>query len=847
MSEDLAPTSAEPKVGGLPPAKILLVDDQPKNLLALSAMLEPLGQEVVQASSGREALRYLLRDEFALVLLDVQMPVLDGYEVAELIRAREKSRAVPIIFLTAIHRDQRLVARAYTVGAVDYILKPIDPEILRSKVAVFIELYQKGQIIRRQADELKRATDREFAEFRRLSEYRYTMLAESMPQIVWTTDSQGLLSYGNGRWFECAGLPETEELSWRSIVHPHEYSEFARGFADAIADDRAWEAEFRLGDVAERRFRWHLVRMLPERDASGSVSAWVGTGTDIDARKRAEQALQMLASLTRRLGELNNRSHGLEQVLAATLPVLGDSAVLYMRSEETVTKRASASLCADLNLDDPRFDLGPSTVCFDGEPEVLANVSEILAHVGPLRAGEHVWFLHELGVSSYICCPLFVRERVIGSLVFLNRDPEKHYLDSDVELAKDVAGRMATALDNVGLYELAQSERAKLQEANRAKDMFLATVSHELRTPLNAIVGWGQMLRGGGLSAETAQRAVDTIERNGRALAQLVADLLDVSRVVSGNLHVDAGPVDLRAIVEAALDAARPLAASNGVELEAELPEQPLDTVGDATRLQQVVGNILGNALKFTGKGGHVGLSLSVQGNFARLEVKDDGPGIAPEFLPVMFERFKQADNGAHRAQRGLGLGLAIVKHLVELHAGSVSAHSDGLGKGARFVVSLPLSLSPSQSDEGAVSKSHDDEVVADSQRPVAAAERGALSGIYALLVEDDPDGCDLMQMMLRRFGAEVTAVSTAAAALESVRERPPDVLVSDIGLPDGDGFQLLKRVRESNRDLPAVAVTAYASRQDVAKALAAGFQAHVAKPVEPEQLSAAVAQVSRR
>jgi signal transduction histidine kinase/CheY-like chemotaxis protein len=811
VSEDLAPTSAEPKVGGLPPAKILLVDDQPKNLLALSAMLEPLGQEVVQASSGREALRYLLRDEFALVLLDVQMPVLDGYEVAELIRAREKSRAVPIIFLTAIHRDQRLVARAYTVGAVDYILKPIDPEILRSKVAVFIELYQKGQIIRRQADELKRATDREFAEFRRLSEYRYTMLAESMPQIVWTTDSQGLLSYGNGRWFECAGLPETEELSWRS------------------------------------RFRWHLVRMLPERDASGSVSAWVGTGTDIDARKRAEQALQMLASLTRRLGELNNRSHGLEQVLAATLPVLGDSAVLYMRSEETVTKRASASLCADLNLDDPRFDLGPSTVCFDGEPEVLANVSEILAHVGPLRAGEHVWFLHELGVSSYICCPLFVRERVIGSLVFLNRDPEKHYLDSDVELAKDVAGRMATALDNVGLYELAQSERAKLQEANRAKDMFLATVSHELRTPLNAIVGWGQMLRGGGLSAETAQRAVDTIERNGRALAQLVADLLDVSRVVSGNLHVDAGPVDLRAIVEAALDAARPLAASNGVELEAELPEQPLDTVGDATRLQQVVGNILGNALKFTGKGGHVGLSLSVQGNFARLEVKDDGPGIAPEFLPVMFERFKQADNGAHRAQRGLGLGLAIVKHLVELHAGSVSAHSDGLGKGARFVVSLPLSLSPSQSDEGAVSKSHDDEVVADSQRPVAAAERGALSGIYALLVEDDPDGCDLMQMMLRRFGAEVTAVSTAAAALESVRERPPDVLVSDIGLPDGDGFQLLKRVRESNRDLPAVAVTAYASRQDVAKALAAGFQAHVAKPVEPEQLSAAVAQVSRR
>ncbi|MEI9948586.1 MAG: response regulator [Pseudomonadota bacterium] len=842
MSEDLASARVEPRAGGLPAAKILLVDDQPKNLLALSAMLEPLGQEVVQASSGKEALRYLLRDEFALVLLDVQMPVLDGYEVAELIRARERSRAVPIIFLTAIHRDQRLVARAYTVGAVDYILKPIDAEILRSKVAVFIELYQKGQIIHRQAEELKRATEREFADFRRVSEYRYTMLAESMPQIVWTTDSQGQLSYGNGRWFECAGLAESDELSWQSIVHPNEYSEFARGFAEALADERAWEAEFRLGNVNERRFRWHLVRMLPERGPSGNVSAWVGTSTDIDARKRAEQALQMLASLTRRLGELTDRSHGLDELLAATLPVLGDSALLYLRSDETVVKRASASLSSDLNLDDPRFDLGPSTVCFDGEAEVFANVSEILAQSGASRAGEHVWFLQELGVSSYICCPLFVRERVFGSLVFLNRDPEKHYLDSDVELAKDVAGRMATVLDNVGLYELAQTERAKLQEANRAKDMFLATVSHELRTPLNAIVGWGQMLRGGGLSHETEQRAVDTIERNGRALAQLVADLLDVSRVVSGNLHVDEGQVDLRSIVEAALDAARPVAASNGVELEVELPDQPLNTVGDATRLQQVVGNILGNALKFTAKGGHVALSLVVDGKFARLEIKDDGPGIAPEFLPVMFERFKQADNGAHRAQRGLGLGLAIVKHLVELHGGTVLAHSDGIGKGARFVVTLPLGLLP------AIDSNLEAALLSQPETaPATIAARGELSGIYALLVEDDPDGCDLMQMMLRRFGAEVTAVSTAAAALASVRERRPDVLVSDIGLPDGDGFQLLKRVRESNQGLPAVAVTAYASRQDVAKALAAGFQAHVAKPVEPAQLRAAVAHASGR
>jgi len=840
MSQELELLSGARLHGtGQPEAKILLVDDQPKNLLALSAMLEPLGQEVVQASSGKEALRHLLREEFALVLLDVQMPVLDGYEVAELIRARERSRAVPIIFLTAIHRDQRLVARAYTVGAVDYILKPIEPEILRGKVAVFVELYQKSQIIARQAEELRRAAERQIADFRRTSEHRYTMLAESMPQIVWTSDRQGELRYGNRRWFECAGLPESEPLSWQSIVHPQELAEFSRGFAQALSDQRAWEAEFRLGNVAERRFRWHLVRMLPEYDSTGEINAWVGTNTDIDARKRAEQSLQTLAALTRHLGEVTDRSHGLEEVLATTLPLLGDCAVLYLRTDETVTKRASASLIADLNLEDPRFDLGPSTVCFDGKPEVLASVAGILGESGPARAGEHVWFLHELGVSCYICWPLFIRDRVFGSLVFLSRDPERRYQDSDLELAKDVAGRMATALDNVGLYELAQSERAKLQDANRAKDMFLATVSHELRTPLNAIVGWGQMLRSGGLSRETEQRAIDTIERNGRALAQLVADLLDVSRVVSGNLHVDESPVDLRAIVESALDAARPVAASAGIELSAELPDKPLRSTGDATRLQQVVGNILGNALKFTTQGGHVALALKVEDSWVQIVISDDGPGIAPEFLPVMFDRFRQADSGLQRSQRGLGLGLAIVKHLVELHGGTVTASSDGLGKGSRFTVTLPLRAAKTLSVPPPLADAYDE-----AEGHEVPPE---LTGIYALLVEDDPDGCTLMQMMLRRFGAEVTAVSTAAEALESVRARRPDVLVSDIGLPDSDGYALLKRVRESNRDLPAVAVTAYASRQDVAKALAAGFQAHVAKPVEPAQLSAAVVHASRR
>jgi CheY-like chemotaxis protein len=305
-------------------------------------------------------------------------------------------------------------------------------------------------------------------------------------------------------------------------------------------------------------------------------------------------------------------------------------------------------------------------------------------------------------------------------------------------------------------------------------------------------------------------------------------------------LHVDEGHVDLKAIVEAALDAARPVAVDNGIELRADLPARELHMLGDGTRLQQVVGNILGNAIKFTPRGGHVVLALSSDRSSAKLEVRDDGPGIAPEFLPLMFDRFRQAANSPLRAQRGLGLGLAIVKHLVELHGGSVNAHSEGVGKGTEVVVTLPLRYAEKSE---AVAETQEAAVTPDS----APISQPTLAGIYALLVEDDPDGSDLMQMMLRRFGAEVTAVGTAAAALEAVRNRRPDVLVSDIGLPDGDGFALLKRVRESNHDLPAVAVTAYASRQDVAKALAAGFQAHVAKPVEPAQLSAAVAHASGR
>ena len=395
---------------------------------------------------------------------------------------------------------------------------------------------------------------------------------------------------------------------------------------------------------------------------------------------------------------------------------------------------------------------------------------------------------------------------------------------------------------------LLRQQAEELARANRLKDEFLATVSHELRTPLNAMLGWATMLRGKQLDAATQQRAIETIERNARAQNQLIDDLLDVSRIITGKLRLDVRPVVLVSVLEAAIDSIRPAVEAKGIRLQSLLDPAAGPVSGDPDRLQQVFWNLLSNAVKFTPKGGRIQLRLERINSHVEITVSDTGQGISPEFLPYVFDRLQQADSTTTRTHGGLGLGLAIVRHLVELHGGHVQVASAGEGKGATFMVSLPLTIfRPAPT---ATERVHP--TVSDT---APCIEAPSLAGIKVLIVDDEADARELLATLLRQSGAVVNVVASAREALatitQSVLAQRPDLLVSDIGMPEEDGYMLMRRVRalapEQGGRMPAIALTAYARTEDRIKALAAGFQAHVPKPVEPAEFIAVVVNLSER
>jgi signal transduction histidine kinase/ActR/RegA family two-component response regulator len=392
----------------------------------------------------------------------------------------------------------------------------------------------------------------------------------------------------------------------------------------------------------------------------------------------------------------------------------------------------------------------------------------------------------------------------------------------------------------------AQTAEERAEQANRLKDDFLATMSHELRTPLNAVLGWARMLMSRQLTTERAAHAVETIERNAASLAHIIDDLLDVSRIIAGTLHMAPQPVDLVAVTLSALDDVKPLAAEKRLDLRFSPERGSLAFVsGDSGRLEQVIWNLLANAIKFTPEGGRVDVSIERLDSSIEVSIVDTGQGIDPEFLPHVFERFRQSDGAPSRRHGGLGLGLAIVHQLVELHGGTVHAASDGLGRGATFTVRLPILAGDAGAErEPAVG----DRRTADSLgSPTPRAQR--LDDLRILVVDDHPDGRMLTTLFLTHAGASVTAVASAGEALQLSEAQRPDVLVSDIGLPDEDGYSLIRRIRQQEAEhgglLPAVALTGYARADDRTRALAVGFQAHVAKPLEPAELIAAIADVT--
>jgi len=379
--------------------------------------------------------------------------------------------------------------------------------------------------------------------------------------------------------------------------------------------------------------------------------------------------------------------------------------------------------------------------------------------------------------------------------------------------------------------------RVQAEEANRIKDEFLATLSHELRTPLNAITGWAHLLQAGTLALPEQGRAVETILRNAKHQARLIEDLLDVSRIISGKLSLTLSPLDVGKVVQTALEAVTPAALAKQLRISADLVAGPSEVSGDAERLQQVFANLLNNSIKFCEPGGQIVIRSQREGKRVLVSVIDDGRGIAPEFLPLLFERFRQAGHPIARARgSGLGLGLAIARYLVEAHHGTIRAESAGEGHGATFSVSLPL-LSPAES-------------VPPSSELVQQTHR-QLCGAYVLVIDDDPDALELLGILLEREGAEVTLVESAQAARDAIRAREPDVIVCDVGMPDEDGYSFMRRLRASGERagafIPALALTGHASTEDTRVALLAGFQMHVSKPLDPPRLLDSLAKLWRR
>jgi signal transduction histidine kinase/integral membrane sensor domain MASE1/ActR/RegA family two-component response regulator len=442
------------------------------------------------------------------------------------------------------------------------------------------------------------------------------------------------------------------------------------------------------------------------------------------------------------------------------------------------------------------------------------------------------------GLHAAFGFPIMSGERFLGVMEFFSheiREPDSALLATFSAIGSQMGQfleRKTGEDEREALLAREQFARNEAEKANRLKDEFLATLSHELRTPLTAMLGWLTMLRGGKLDGETSSHALETVERNAKVQAQLIEDLVDVSRIAGGKVQLEVQPVDLIDLITAAVDIVRPAANARGVWVEVIADSVIGPVAGDPSRLQQIIWNLLSNAVKFTERDGHVYITLRSVGSLAEIEVRDTGVGISPDFLPSVFERFRQAESPVTRSHRGLGLGLAIVRHLTELHGGSVRAASDGEGKGATFTIRIPLAT------DHHVFKS------SGSERAKPLTSPQPLQGLRVLLVEDEKDARELLALTLRVSGANVEAVESVQEALTTLQSSRPDVLLSDIGLPFESGYDLIRQIRALPSDLsqlPAVALTAFATEKDRQLALSAGFQTHLTKPIEPEALVEAI------
>jgi len=591
----------------------------------------------------------------------------------------------------------------------------------------------------------------------------------------------------------------------------------------------------------------------PIRDELGAVIGASKIARDVTQRKRLDEQAAVehrrtlfLERVTATFAKSLNYEQTLKDVAASAIPVIADWCAVDVVQEDGAVARlgiahadpARVELAMEISrrYNDPTAPYSAAQVIKTATPALISEVTDEMIVASARGDRERIDLIRSLGLQSYMCLPLVSGGRTLGALTFATGLSGRRYTAEDLRFAEEIASRAALAMENAQSYE-------QVQRANRLKDEFLATLSHELRTPLNAILGYARVVRGGMLSHEKVMPALETIERNATALAQMVEDLLDVSRVVAGKLRLDVQPVELPLILHEAIETIRPAAEARRIAVQTIIDPLVGPISGDPDRLRQIVWNLLSNAVKFTPKEGKVQLRLERINSSVEIVVSDTGMGISTDFLPHIFERFRQADSGTARAHGGLGLGLAIVRTLTELHGGSVSASSSGPGTGATFRVRLPVMIVHPQASE-------DKRVHPRQPSPERLDRLPDLTGIHVFVVDDEPDARRLLTEILESAGARVTTVGSGAAALEKIAATPPDVLVADLGMPLMDGYELIRRIRAGERqvrDVPAAALTAYARSEDRVRTLRAGFEMHLSKPVDPMEFASAIEALARR
>jgi PAS domain S-box-containing protein len=697
-------------------------------------------------------------------------------------------------------------------------------------------------------------------------------IVESSDDAIMSADMELKIASWNGGAEKMFGYSAEEVIGEdATIITPAEHAAETRERFERFNTDTTPQHFETIRRAKDGRLVNVAITLSPITNEAGKLIAISATARDITARLRAEEQLREQAEIIETVNRLG-------QTLAGELDLHNLVQAVTDAATEVCGARFGSFFYNVLNEEGESYMLytlsGVPRSAFEHFP--MPRNTDIFA---PTFRGEGVVRIHDvkqdprygknspyygmpeghLPVTSYLAVPVISRSgEVLGGL-FFGHPQAGVFTERHERIVEGLAAQASVAMDNARLFEAATRARAEAehaarenerlyheaQESSRLKDEFLATISHELRTPLTAILGWAHMLRTGKFNGDSALKAFETIERNARAQSQLIDDLLDVSRIITGKLRIDVRQVDPNSFVEAAIEAVRPAAEAKGVRVQKIMDTGIVTVSGDPVRLQQIVWNLLSNAIKFTPRGGRVQVRLERVNSHVEIAVSDTGAGIAPEFLPHVFDRFRQADQRTTRQHGGMGLGLSIVRHLVELHGGTVKAESPGEGEGSVFTVLLPVA--PVYQADSVAERVHP--AARDTLPSFECIDR--LDGVRVLVVDDEPDTRELLKIGLGQCGGEVTLAASVAEALKVMATLKPDLLISDIGMPEEDGYELIRRVRslpdESGGRVPAIALTAYARVEDRMQALRAGYQMHVPKPVELAELVAVAASLVQR